>query len=142
MLFRSDKPRKPKNQITLSRRIAVKSIVTDQFRSYLRYELSQTISMGLKRIDEIDEKLKALDKTDPKHALYLEDRARVESELDSARSQEKTIDALKNDDLFSQGSIEGFVSVNIGDNLYDKLGGLEIVVKDGIIKKIQPAQID
>jgi hypothetical protein len=29
------------------------------------------------------------------------------------------------------------VEVNVGDNLYEKLGGLEIIVKDGVILELR-----
>jgi hypothetical protein len=38
---------------------------------------------------------------------------------------------------FVQGPLEGPVVVSIGDNLYKKVGGAEIVVKDGVIQEIR-----
>ena len=38
---------------------------------------------------------------------------------------------------FVQGPLEGPVTVAIGDNLYKKVGGAEIIVKDGIIQEIR-----
>jgi hypothetical protein len=38
---------------------------------------------------------------------------------------------------FVQGPLEGPVHVSIGDNLYKKVGGAEIIVKDGIIQEIR-----
>jgi len=39
---------------------------------------------------------------------------------------------------FMQGTVDGFVSVNVGDNLYEKLGGMEIFIEDGIVQDIVP----
>jgi hypothetical protein len=38
---------------------------------------------------------------------------------------------------FTQGTLDGTVDVNIGDNLYEKLGGLEIIIKDGVILELR-----
>ena len=38
--------------------------------------------------------------------------------------------------IYSQGPIDGMVTVSAGDNLYEKLGGVEIVVKDGVVQEI------
>ena len=38
---------------------------------------------------------------------------------------------------FVQGPLECPVDVGIGDNLYKKVGGAEIIVKDGVIQEIR-----
>ena len=131
---------KQKQQITLSRRVAIKAIVTDKFKQYLNFELEQAARMTNQRIKDIDRKLSNLDKSHPNVKLFTDDKLRLQDELDSTKSQEATIGTLKDGELFSQGTIEGFVGVGVGDNLYDKLGGLELIVKDGIIQTIQAAK--
>ena len=54
----------------------------------------------------------------------------------SEASQKQFINSLELKSLYSQGPVEGFVTVNVGDNLYEKLGGIELVVEDGVVKKI------
>ncbi len=51
----------------------------------------------------------------------------------------KEIDEARNLPLgstFSQGTIDGLVSIKPGDNLYHKLGAAEIIIKDGIVQEI------
>ncbi|NBV41533.1 hypothetical protein EBR96_02025 [bacterium] len=48
------------------------------------------------------------------------------------------INQLELNSLFTQGTVDGFVSVSEGDNLYEKLGGMEILVQDGVVQKITP----
>ena len=43
---------------------------------------------------------------------------------------------LQPESHFVQGMVDGFVSVNPGDHLYEKLGAMEIVIKDGIVQNI------
>jgi len=38
---------------------------------------------------------------------------------------------------FVQGPLEGPVHISLGDNLYKKVGGAEIIVKDGIVQEIR-----
>jgi hypothetical protein len=131
---------KPKQQITLSRRVAIKAVVTDKFKQYLHFELEQAVRMTDQRLKELDEKLKGLDAAHPNFKVFNDDKIRLQDELAATKNQETTIGTLKDGEMFSQGTIEGFVGVNVGDNLYDKLGGLELIVKDGIIQKIQAAK--
>ena len=58
--------------------------------------------------------------------------------------QRKFITDLELKSLYSQGPVEGFVTVQVGDNIYEKLGGVEVIVEDGIVKKIStsPSQFD
>ena len=44
---------------------------------------------------------------------------------------------LKIGSEFVQGPLEGPVNVKVGDNLYKKIGAVEIIVKDGVIKDIR-----
>ncbi|RAP36466.1 hypothetical protein DID80_05400 [Candidatus Marinamargulisbacteria bacterium SCGC AAA071-K20] len=133
---------KPKQQITLSRRVAIKAIVTEKFKQYLHFELEQAVKMSNQRMKEIDDKLVGLDKAHPNFKLFTDDKLRLQDELNATKSQEATIGTLKDGEMFSQGTIEGFVAVGVGDNLYDKLGGLEMIVKDGLIQKIQAAKFN
>jgi hypothetical protein len=40
---------------------------------------------------------------------------------------------------FPRGTIEGVVDINQGDDLFKKLGGSQIVVKDGIVVEVREA---
>ncbi|MEK7299053.1 MAG: YlqD family protein, partial [Candidatus Margulisiibacteriota bacterium] len=77
----------------------------------------------------------------------LEQRRHISSQLEierknfqnAVRSFEQKIQeakALQVGTQYVQGAVEGFVSVKEGDNLYQKLGGVELIVKDGIVQKI------
>ena len=54
----------------------------------------------------------------------------IRSEMD-ARLRE--VEKLEIGNEYRRGAIESFVEVNVGDNLYQKLGGAEVVVKDGVV---------
>lgn len=129
---------KKKQQVTLKRRVTISAIVTDKFKEFLRLELKETVAFSKQRIQEIDAQLQ-------NQSLGLEiqtqlraERQQLELTVQSESQQSEAIEKLENDTIFNQGAIDGFVSVSVGDNLYEKLGGMEIVVKDGIVQKLSP----
>ena len=129
---------KKKQQVTLKRRVTITAIVTDKFKDYLRLELTETVKFARQRIAEIEEQLK-----DISLGLEIQTQLRAEHQqmllsVSTEVQQNEAINKLEDDTFFSQGTIDGFVTVGVGDNLYEKLGGMEIVVKEGIIQKLSP----
>ena len=133
--------------ITLKRNVTVQAIVTEDFKKLLSEEISLNRENAEKRMHEIDKQandiLANLDRQ--KHAVEV---AQVERQLQQERANyEATIrdlngkltqsKVLQVNSLFTQGTIEGFVNVKKGDNLYEKMGGLLLVVKDGIVQDIR-----
>lgn len=123
-------------QITIKRKVAVKAIVTDQFKDFLRLELKETIRLTNQRLNEIEQHMKQGEKVSSLIPQLLNERQQLQYTLDQEANQLAIINNLQNDSFFSQGNIEGFVTVSEGDNLYEKIGGMEVVVKDGVIQKI------
>jgi chaperonin cofactor prefoldin len=57
----------------------------------------------------------------------------------SIQELQKRIEEAKKlplDSEFIQGTVDGFVQVKKGDNLYEKLGAMEITIKDGVVQNI------
>ena len=133
--------------VTLKRTVTIKAIVTDDFKGYLAYELETAIKDLQTKIQEIEKQGQLLINS-LKNENASEQITSVEQQLKLERQQQLSVIAdlqsrineAKNLDLdseFVQGTIDGFVSVKQGDNLYQKLGGLEIIVKDGVIQDIK-----
>jgi len=133
--------------VTLKRTVSIKAIVTEDFKNYLAFELETSIKDLQNKLSEID-----------KQAALLINSLRTDGALDQIKSveqqlklekqqqlsvisdlQKRIIDAknLPLDSEFVQGTIDGFVGIKVGDNLYQKLGALEIIVKDGVIQDIK-----
>ena len=125
-----------KPQVTLKRQVVVKAIVTNQFKEYLNFELTETISIYRTQIDQIDAQLAQLDQNDPAYAKLVSEKRPLESYITSESEQRTFVDGLEMGSLYSQGPIEGMVPITVGDNLYEKLGGIEMIVKDGLVQKI------
>ena len=132
--------------VTLKRTVTIRVVVTEKFKAYMLYELNESIRSAESRIQLINRQIPQLDElasTDNigRQALLQQleaEKIQLEATLKEQKNRADAINELKIDSLFLQGTIDGFVSVSEGDNLYEKLGGMEIILKDGIVKKITP----
>lgn len=133
--------------ITLKRTVTIKAIVTDDFKNYLAYELETAIKDLENKIKEIEKQGQLLiDSLSKENALEqvksIEQQLRLEKQqqlsvIADLQNRIKEAKTLQPDSEFVQGTIDGFVGVKPGDNLYQKLGALEIIVKDGIVQEIK-----
>jgi septal ring factor EnvC (AmiA/AmiB activator) len=130
----------------LKRPITIKAIVTEDFKAQVKDELTKTISRIEAASQQLDMNLRRyvpeLAKTDLNQASRLRQEIEAERQKqDSAKTELaerlKEITDLEIGDEFMQGQIEGEVEIQVGDNLFDKIGDAEIVVKDGIVQEIR-----
>ena len=133
-----------KAQIILKRQVVTKAIVTPKFKEFLTYELQENIKFYQNKIAELTSQINALSPSDPMAQKLLSEKKEAEQYIQAEPSQRSFIKDLDMNSEYSQGPVEGFVTVSTGDNLYEKLGGVEVLVKDGIIVKIttQKSQFD
>ena len=127
--------------LTLKRSVAIKAIVTDRFKEYIQFEVNTGIQASRVRLDQIDDQLK--DQSIPpvvREKLILE-RDQIGQSMRELGQRLEEIDTLEMGSQFLQGVVDGFVTVVPGDNLYEKLGGMEVIVKDGIVIDIVTATI-
>lgn len=125
-----------KQQVILKRNIITKAVVTPKFKAFLTTELQENIKFYNKRVTELTAQLNGLAAGDPAAAQAQAEQREAQNYIASEASQKQFINSLELNSLYSQGPVEGFVTVNVGDNLYEKLGGIELVVEDGVVKKI------
>ncbi|MBA94400.1 MAG: hypothetical protein CMP21_01390 [Rickettsiales bacterium] len=125
-----------KAQIILKRQVVTKAVVTPKFKEFLKYELEENVKFYKNKLADITARLNALPPTDPAAAQAQAEKQEADQYIQSEASQRAFINDLDLDSEYSQGPVEGFVTVSTGDNLYEKLGGVEIIVKDGVITKI------
>jgi hypothetical protein len=135
--------------LELKRIVMVKAIVTEAFKDNLTKELDRAIA----NIDAQVNQMEAQSKNyleDLKKKGLMQKAAAFKHQFDEERNRQA---AAKSDLLmkieeakrlqigseFVQGPLEGPVDVAVGDNLYKKVGGAEIIVKDGIIQEIRGA---
>lgn len=133
--------------VTLKRSVTIKAIVTDPFKQYMQFEIQQNIFSSNQKLEGIDKGLAEIQQRPDfsqnqgsqllKQQLEAE-RIQTQYAIQELSQRLKAIETLQLGSEFTQGIIDGFVSVSEGDNLYEKIGGLEIQIKDGIVQKIAP----
>lgn len=136
-----------KKTITLKRTVTIKAIVTEDFKKYLTFELQNAIknldqkmslveTQGKKLIETLKDKGAQDQITSIDQQINLEKQQKDAAVADLNKRIEDAKSLALNSE-FIQGTVDGFVSVGEGDNLYQKLGALEIIIKDGIIQEIR-----
>jgi hypothetical protein len=130
----------------LKRAVTIKAIVTEELKSDLKDELAKTLSRIDSAAQQLDFQLRRyvpeVAKADIEQAGRL--RREIEGERqkhESARAELgnrlREVAALEIGSEFVQGTLEGEVEIAPGDNLLEKIGGAEIVIKDGVIQEIK-----
>src|SRR3989338_9791321 len=133
--------------VELKRVVMVKAIVTEAFKANLVKELERAVG----NIDAQSSQMETQSKTyleDLKKKGLMQKAAAFKHQFDEEKNRQaaaKADLAMKIEEAkrlqigteFVQGPLEGPVDVSVGDNLYKKVGGAEIIVKDGIIQEIR-----
>ena len=138
---------KGNNSVELKRVVMVKAIVTEAFKKNLTKELeraignlenqaSQITTRGKSYLDELKKKGLMQKAAAFKHQVEEERNKQAAAKSDLMMKIEEA-KKLELGSEFVQGPLEGPVDVAVGDNLYKKVGGAEIIVKDGIIQEIR-----
>jgi F0F1-type ATP synthase membrane subunit b/b' len=122
--------------------------VTEDFKEELRTELQQAADETQRRIDQMELQsrrlLADLQRTDITQAMQVRRQIEAERQRQGALRQEiqRQIEEAAKLELGSEyprGTIEGVVELSVGDDLFKKLSGSEIVVKDGEVVDIREA---
>jgi hypothetical protein len=134
--------------ITVRRSIAVHVIVTEKFKEELKSELQAAAETTQRRIDQMAFEgrrfLADLQRTDLTQAMTARRQIEAERRRQDALKQDITrqLEEAENLELGSEyprGTLEGYVEVNEGDDLVEKLTGSQIVIKDGVVVTVREA---
>ena len=134
-------------KIELKRVVMVKAIVTEAFKENLIKELDRAIK-------NLENQESVMTEQSQAHMKSLKEKGATQQAVafkNQFQNEKARLSAAKSDLLlkieeakklvinseFIQGPLEGPVHVGIGDNLYKKVGGAEIIVKDGIIQEVR-----
>lgn len=133
--------------VELKRIVMVKAIVTEAFKENLSKELERAITnldgqlnqmemQGKNYLEDLKKKGLMQKAAAFKHQFDEEKNRQAASRSDLMMKMEEA-KRLQIGSEFVQGPLEGPVDVAVGDNLYKKVGGAELIVKDGIIQEIR-----
>ena len=140
--------------IQLIRQIAVKAIVTENFKSQVGNEIQRNLQQIDAELQQLEFKAKRaisdMEKRNPPPApaeLQAHNemiRQQVEGEKmrlmqlkEEMQGQSQALVELPLGSVVTQFTVENPVEVRIGENIFNRLEGGEILVKDGIIQEIR-----
>lgn len=133
------------DKLTIHRKIAVKAIVTDDFKKSLLHELQEGINKLDAELKFIEQRAKKTIteltlKASPQVGVVREQLEYEKQKREEAKAamteQMKIISALENGKEIVQGEIEGPVEIKVGDS-WEEIMQREIVVQDGTIIAIR-----
>jgi hypothetical protein len=134
------------SSITLKRSIGVQVVVTEQFKEELKAELQEAAEATQRRIEQMELQsrrfLADLQRTDLTQAMsarrQLEaERRRHEALRQDILKQIEEAEKLEIGSEYPRGTLEGQVECSEGDDLFKKLTGSQIVIKDGIVVEVR-----
>ena len=130
--------------LTVTRPVLIKAVVTESFKRLYVQDLEDAIKRADTILEQITTQIRRseLERQVSPQSRVIRQQLEVEHARQEAAKAElqmrlREAEALQLNMEFTQGTVEGFVEVSIGDNLFNKLGRAEILVKDGIILEIR-----
>jgi F0F1-type ATP synthase membrane subunit b/b' len=140
------------DSLSIKRNITVRAVVTPRWKEEAAVELSKAISNsdqqllqleneGQQVVDEI--RRQSANPLDPRiqeqvagvQQQVAAKRAELEEQKRALLEQQKAIADLEMEQIVEQGQLESFCSVNVGDNIIEKLQA-SITVRDGVVEAI------
>ncbi|MCA9813796.1 MAG: YlqD family protein [Cyanobacteriota/Melainabacteria group bacterium] len=140
--------------IQLIRQIAVRAIVTENFKDQVNAEIERNLQQidaelqqlefkGKRAIADIEKEAQGMDSEEARYQIE-SIRQQVEQEKirlfqlkEEMQGQSQALKELPVGSVVTQFTVENPVEVRIGENIFQRLEGGEILVKDGVIQEIR-----
>lgn len=125
-------------------------IVTDELKARLLDEFNAAQEEVQRQIDQFDFRarhaLAELQRADLNRAMAARqqidaEKRRLEAVKRELQEREGEITGLVIGDEYPRGTLEGVAEISLGDNLFEKLAGVQIVVKDGVVVDIRKQEM-
>lgn len=137
--------------IKLKRPVAIKAIVTEKFKSEASKEIQQALQnfdlalqqlefQGKRAMTDLDKNPDIPNKDQARQNLQMQieqQRAQINSQKAELLQRLNMISQLDLNSEFLQATVDNYVDVKVGDNLYEKMSNTEVIVKDGIVVEIR-----
>lgn len=140
--------------IQLIRQIAVRAIVTENFKSQVSNEIQRNLQQidaelqqlefkGKRAISEIEKRAQGAMTTDARVQIETirgqveQEKMRLMQLKEEMMGQNQALSELPIGSVVTQFTVENPVEVRLGENIFQRLEGGEILVKDGIIQEIR-----
>lgn len=141
------------NSIKVKRPVTIKTVVTQDFKKQANEEINKEIHLLESQIMQLELQNKQIqDQAANYSAMYGEESSQqIQQALDEfaqrlqqmsvlkqeLQSQRDSINHLALENIVVTGSLENYVELAIGENIYQKFKTAEILVRDGIIEEIK-----
>jgi len=137
--------------VSLKRQVTIKTVVTDAFRSRAEGELSHEVKQIEAQLVQLEtqyqETLKRLEEVAaggqnvrPQLEQLNQDVQNKRNQLTNLKievaQQLNNLHSVDNGAQVVTGLLESFVDVQVGENIYERVRGATVVVKDGIVQEI------
>lgn len=134
--------------ISIKRQVTVKAIVTEVFKNNAGQEIQQQLQqldMNMQQLEfQAKRAVSDLEKQNPGPGQVEnlkmqidEERQRLLIGKNDLLQRMNMISQLELNTEFPQGMLDNYVTINVGDNLYEKLSNTEVIVKDGVVVEIR-----
>lgn len=126
----------------VKRPITVIALVTEAFKQQLITDIEESIQQVNNNIETLDAQARRylfqLQTADPAQMNAFRrqidaEKARVEGMKSELQGRLNEAQQLEIGSEFPRGTLDSYVDINVGDNLVDRLGRAEVVIKDDII---------
>ncbi|MHB9026018.1 MAG: YlqD family protein [Armatimonadota bacterium] len=121
-------------------------MVTEDLKSQLLEEFNAAVEDVQRQIDQFDFRarhaLAEMQRSDLNRAMAARqqidaEKRRLEAVKHELQDRKGEIDGLKIGDEYPRGNIEGLVEIKVGDNLFEKLAGTQLIIRDGKVVEIR-----
>lgn len=128
--------------LRLRQDVALIFIVTEELKARLLEEFAAAAEDVQRQIDQFDfrarQALAELQRADLNRAMAARqqieaEKRRLEAVKHELHDRRTEIEKLTIGSEYPRGTIEGYIDVAKGDNLFEKLAGVQVIVKDGIV---------
>ena len=137
--------------VQIKRQVTVKTKVTDSFRERAKNELNNEVQIIDTQLQQLEAQyqysLQQLEKVAQQGQNVQAQLQQLNNEAQQKRNQLASVkmqvsseignlDNVENGQFIVTGMLEEVLNVHVGDNIYEKLQGAEILVEDGIVTHI------
>jgi hypothetical protein len=140
------------NQLSIKRNITVRAVVTPRWKEEAEREISQAISTTDQQLAQLEQegqevvneiRRQSANPLDPRiqeqvagvQQQVAAKRAELEEQKRNLLDQQVNVQGLEMEQIVDQGQLESSCTVEVGDNLVEKLQA-SILVRDGVVEAV------
>ncbi len=140
------------DSIQLKRQTTIKTVITDEFRERAKNELSNELQMIEHQLGSMDSQyqqtLQQLEQLSSQGRNVQRQVEQLHQEVQNKKNQLTTLkmelskqlnglDRRQNGEMIVTGLLESYVEVKVGDNIYEKVQGTEVIIENNVVKEIR-----